>query len=782
MPFYLSPLVNVIEKDFSLFIPAVSTSIGATCGDSVWGPLEEVLTFSNVQEYESRVGRPNDRNYKDWFSSYNFLLYTNAHRWCRVLNTSGNGDTTPTFAATTRYPTGTTLNSAASSGFRITVKDTVATVISVATVSGTTLVTVDVASNHGMLTGDTVVISGVTAPAALNGTFTVTVTDADTFTYTLSSGVANGAATLGATPRAKGSTGTSGATVTPDTSYLGTAASGTLLFETVGFWNGRPNNASDTSNFGDTESFRLVKNLSAFDLLFGTKDDSMAANILAKYPGSYGNRISVVYRDGKTHAVPAWVATTTYPAGSLVRKVTIGTTLYRFESTATGISGAVEPTWPATEGATVTDNGITWTNVGPIDSSGNVTWDMWEYKTLFTFQPSQISGTRDEFATVVFLDGVVVESFILDAITGRKDDQSQPNYSEDVIARISKYIYLNGERLLENFVTGTSNVYSRNLGDTLVTLAGGLDGDTPTSDDYIAAWTFAFSNNEEIDINLPFVGGATGDVMRHVIQNIAESRKDCLAFISPHQNDVVQALAPVTNIVDRVNGSGTDHLNVGSSYSFMDGNYKYQYDQFNDKYRWVPLNGDMAGLAANTDNIADPWWSFAGYNRGQIKNVVKLAFNPTKAQRDDLYVNSVNPVIMTRGEGAILFGDRTGLRRPSAFRSANVRRLFITIEKAIATAAKYQLFEFNDEETQQAFVQMVTPFLRDVQGRRGIYDFMVVADERVNTPEVIDRQEFKALMLIKPARSINFIELTFAATKTGAVFEELLPEAVNEIG
>jgi phage tail sheath protein FI len=197
------------------------------------------------------------------------------------------------------------------------------------------------------------------------------------------------------------------------------------------------------------------------------------------------------------------------------------------------------------------------------------------------------------------------------------------------------------------------------------------------------------------------------------------------------------------------------------------------YDKYSDVYRFVPLNGDMAGLCANTDNVADPWFSPGGYNRGQVRGAVKLAYNPTKPQRDILYPARVNPVVTFPGQGTVLFGDKTALSRPSAFDRINVRRLFLVLEKAISTAAKYQLFEFNDGFTQAQFRNMVEPFLRDVQGRRGITDFSVVCDERNNTGEVIDRNEFVADIYIKPARSINFITLSFIAVRTGVSFSEV---------
>jgi phage tail sheath protein FI len=210
-----------------------------------------------------------------------------------------------------------------------------------------------------------------------------------------------------------------------------------------------------------------------------------------------------------------------------------------------------------------------------------------------------------------------------------------------------------------------------------------------------------------------------------------------------------------------------------SSYVVFDSGYKYCYDRYNDVYRYVPLNGDIAGLAARTDILADAWFSPAGLNRGVIRGAAKLAYNPTKQQRDDLYTSRVNPVATFSGQGTVLFGDKTGLSSPSAFDRINVRRLFIILEKAVATASKFQLFEFNDEFTRANFRNIVEPFLREVQGRRGITDFLVVCDETNNTGEVVDRNEFIAEIFVKPARSINFITLSFVATRTGVSFEEV---------
>jgi phage tail sheath protein FI len=259
----------------------------------------------------------------------------------------------------------------------------------------------------------------------------------------------------------------------------------------------------------------------------------------------------------------------------------------------------------------------------------------------------------------------------------------------------------------------------------------------------------------------------------HYAVGIAESRKDCIVFVSAN-DDGVPFLDKTTAVTD-VQTFRDITLNVNSSYAFLDSGYKYQFDGYNQKYRWIPLNADIAGLCARTDFTNDPWFSPGGFSRGQIKNVVRLAYSPDETARDLLYMQNVNPVVSFRGEGTILYGDKTLQNTPnSSFDRINVRRLFITLQKAIAKAAKSQLFEFNDEFTRAQFKSIVEPFLRDVQGRRGITDFLVVCDETNNTGEVIDSNRFVADIYIKPARSINFITLNFIATKTGVAFSEVI--------
>ncbi len=255
-----------------------------------------------------------------------------------------------------------------------------------------------------------------------------------------------------------------------------------------------------------------------------------------------------------------------------------------------------------------------------------------------------------------------------------------------------------------------------------------------------------------------------------MITKLVEERKDCIAFVSPYRSATVGVNSSTTqtdNVIDAFD------LCPSSSYVVFDSGYKYMYDKYNDLFRFVPLNGDTAGLCANTDQVADAWFSPAGFNRGRVRGAIKLSYNPSGSERDRLYRARVNPVVNFSGQGVTLFGDKTALTKPSAFDRINVRRLFLVMEKAIATAAKFQLFEFNDEFTRAQFRNLVEPFLRDVQGRRGIQDFSVVADGTNNTGEVIDRNEFVADIFVKPSRSINFITLNFIATRTGVAFTEV---------
>jgi len=362
--------------------------------------------------------------------------------------------------------------------------------------------------------------------------------------------------------------------------------------------------------------------------------------------------------------------------------------------------------------------------------------------------------------------------------SGSKTAQGGTNFYANVVNTGSRMVrWMDHPTSLTNAGTdvASGNAYASGAGDAGIInddLLGGTD-DNPTIGELDIAYNL-FADSDTIDINLIMAGstpaGTDGITHATMIMDLCEARKDVVGFISPRREDVV-GVSTGAAATNNVKGF-FDNL-ASSSYAVFDSGYKYMYDKYADVYRYVPMNGDMAGLAANTDNVADPWFSPAGYNRGQVRGAVKLAYNPTKAQRDILYPARVNPVCTFPGQGTVLFGDKTALSRPSAFDRINVRRLFIVLEKAIATAAKFQLFELNDAFTQAQFKNLVEPFLRDVQGRRGITDFSVIADETNNTGEVIDRNEFVADIYIKPARSINFITLNFIAVRTGVAFSEV---------
>ena len=350
-----------------------------------------------------------------------------------------------------------------------------------------------------------------------------------------------------------------------------------------------------------------------------------------------------------------------------------------------------------------------------------------------------------------------------------KNVDGSTNYLVEVINQKSKYITLTNDVATALAAVGsTASVPTELIGGT-----DGSNEETITVGNLSTGYS-KFVSPEDVDISLIIAGKARGtangaELANYIVDNIVDVRKDCVLFVSPEKADVVETVGNELSNTKTFAASLRD-----SSYVVLDSGYKYRYDRYNDRYIYTPLNGDIAGLCVRTDNVRDPWFSPAGYNRGSVKNIIKLAYNPNKADRDELYKNAINPVITQPGQGTILFGDKTHLSRPSAFDRINVRRLFIVLEKAISRASKSTLFEFNDEFTRAQFKNLVEPFLRDVQGRRGIYDFKVVCDETNNTAEVIDRNEFIGDIYIKPARAINFIQLNFVAVRTGVEFDEII--------
>ena len=513
----------------------------------------------------------------------------------------------------------------------------------------------------------------------------------------------------------------------------------------------------------------------------------------ARHPGALGNSLKVSFADSSNFDSNSVASSTVTAAGSSYSSVP---TVAFSAAPAGGITatGTATVASNAVTAITITNPGNGYTSAPTVTISGGggsgatatatLATD-WAYKNKFDVAPlsstrvKTLGGSNDELHIVVIDEdgaftgtiGTVLETF---AGTSKASDakglEGGSIYYRDVVESQSKYIYFTDHPAGESTwgTSGAAKAFTSNftVAEATGSLAGGVST-SPASGDIQTAYTL-FQDAESVDISLVMTGGAATVDQKFVIDNISKGRKDCLTFCSPQMTDVVNNSGSEVTAIKTSKAALTP-----TSYAVMDGNWKYQYDRYNDTYRWVPLNGDIAGLCVETDNATDPWFSPAGFNRGQIKNAVKLAFNPTKAARDEMYQAGVNPVINSQGNGIILFGDKTMVSAPTAFNRINVRRLFIVIEKAIAIAAKFQLFEFNDSFTRAQFTSLLTPFLRDVQGRRGIFDFKVICNTSNNTPQVIDANEFVADIFIKPAKSINFIQLNFIAARTGVSFEEI---------
>jgi hypothetical protein len=457
---------------------------------------------------------------------------------------------------------------------------------------------------------------------------------------------------------------------------------------------------------------------------------------------------------------------------------------YRFQTTADAAISSTALVFTNNSGATT---GAAFT--------ANVLWEFWDQvesrpsNTRYALTKASASSSAviyDEVHVIVAdagggitgTAGTILEKFQgLSKASDAISEAGLTNYYKNVINNNSQYLWWGSHTSLytsssaQSVAWGSTAPTSASSGFNILSqnqtrlFTQGVDV-TPT-DGLLQTEYIKLANAEQYDVSLIPVIGVTADnsTARYVSDNVADARRDCVVFVSPTAQSLITATAVVS---DR-----TTNFNKDTTYAVMDSGWKYQYDRYNDTYRWLPLCGDTAGLCVRTDLVADPWYSPGGYTRGQIKNLVKLNWTPNKTDRDNLYRYQINPVVTQPGLGTVLFGDKTITQKPSAFDRINVRRLFIVLEKAISTAAKFQLFEFNDAFTRSQFVSLVEPFLRDVQGRRGIIDFRVVCDETNNTAQVIDNNEFVADIYIKPARSINFITLNFVATKTGIAFEEV---------
>ena len=432
-----------------------------------------------------------------------------------------------------------------------------------------------------------------------------------------------------------------------------------------------------------------------------------------------------------------------------------------------GVKGSALKVHYATQAASFNSNALfkSWVESAPGTSAGAaaVGGSLDEIHVVVTDETGEISGTA----------GTVLETFgFLSQASDVKSSDGTSLYYKDHINTKSKWIRIGnhpaaltdaGEAAAGNTFTVTT-VASNSL-------SGGVDGNICTVGNLTAMYNL-FADAETVDINLVFqskadFSAADNITMGNFLIALAAARKDAVAFVSPERTATVNVATPATAVATWRTGL------TSSSYGFADSSSLYVYDRYNDKYRWIAAAGSMAGLTANADLVADAWFSPAGFTRGNVRNVTKLAWNPNQADRDALYKTGVNPVVTFPGQGTVLFGDKTLQSKPSAFDRINVRRLFIVLEKAVSIASKASLFEFNDEFTRAQFRNMVEPFLRDVKGRRGITDFKVVCDGTNNTGNIIDTNKFVADIYVKPARSINYITLNFIATRTGVEFSEI---------
>jgi len=735
MSFLVSPGVSVREVDLTNVVPAVATSVGAIAGAFQKGPVSSVTTITSEEQLVQVFGKPNSSNFETFFTATNFLQYADNLKVVRA----GSG----------------IVNAGATSG--ILIRDDDHYQASFQDGSGTHGEwTARTAGTHGNSLGVDICPSArafaqplgslnLTVGEKAIGSLEITVDDQDATDATIAVGDIisfQNASTVVAT--------VNGAITVATKNLVVDENSGTIVVgdRVIGAGISDGDVVVKVASITDQNNLVLDKAIIVADdtpLVFS--DDTQVE--------SGGQEYEVTSVSGEVLTIrllddPAGGGLQTIiPDNSLI------TRRWRFSDLFDSAPGT--SAWSTANGRGEKDE----IHVAVYDTTGDVTgFDV------------DVAGQRT---------AAVIEIFpSMSKNPNAKTSEGSNNYYPDVIFAQSQFIYWTdhlaaGTNWGTDIATGTD--YTFVSGVDVSSLTGGTDDYTLTAGEVELAYDL-FANTETLDINL-VLGGASSTVAdteaamdTHVtmITSLVESRRDCVGFVSPYRGATVGVADSITatkNVVDGFNNCPS------SSYMVFDSGYKYMYDKYNDVYRFVPLNGDTAGLCAFTDQIADSFFSPAGFNRGNIRGAVKLSFNPTKAERDQLYKARINPVVNFPGQGVVLFGDKTALSKPSAFDRINVRRLFLLLEKAISTAAKFQLFEFNDEFTRAQFRNLVEPFLRDIQGRRGITDFSVVADGTNNTGEVIDRNEFVADIYIKPARSINFISLNFVAVRTGVSFSEV---------
>jgi phage tail sheath protein FI len=768
MPFQLSPGVAVVEKDFSSIVPAVSSSAGAFAGPFAWGPIEDPVRVSSETDLVSRFGAPKEENFSSFFTAANFLAYTNN------LLVSRTDSPLVKNAVSVRSGSVAQANiTLTSAGSGYTTTTTITVTFGAPQMSGgvralgTATYTDDGVTGSRTITGVTVteVGSGYTSAPAI--TFSAPAVG-NTATASLAGVSIGGTKIKNVSSYLSGysSSSTSGIYGEFAAKFAGAKANGLrVIVLDAGNWAG----ASATLK----AAFTGAPSTSAYAASNGVTNDEVHIaiydNNLGQFSGTAGSLLEKYSFVSKLSDAKKSDGSNNYYKNVLNAQSKYvwwlaHASAYASEPTSNVVTATAVATFAIAKTITITD-ATQFTTLAAYKAF---------FDTAVDKASRQISVTGTSANNTIFTLTAIAATVTNNAITGYTLTVAETPVAETAasttIGSVVKAAW--GQTAISTVNVAGANTLSVLKATVDISLVGGVD-DFASTDANVQTAYAAFVNSDQYDISLIPAGNVSAATAKYILDNVVEVRKDCVLFVSPRDVVTGEPIISTGATAQAALVAYRDATNINSSYAVMDSGFKYQYDRYNDAYRWVPLNGDIAGLCARTDYSADPWFSPGGFNRGQIKNIVKLAFNPSQTDRDVLYAVGINPVVTFPGQGTILYGDKTMLTRPSAFDRINVRRLFIVLEKSIAVAAKYQMFEFNDGFTRAQFKNLVEPFLRDVKGRRGVTDFRVKCDEANNTGEVIDRNEFVADIFIKPNRSINYITLNFIAARSSVSFEEI---------
>lgn len=765
MGFRVSPGLNISEVDLTTVTPAIATTTAAIAGVFNWGPIGKLISISNETLLVSNYGKPTNSNYETWFSAANFLSYSNnlmvsraavVSSFSNTLTLSMSGNTTSTIASVnTGITTGRGVygagiaNGTVVSNVSSNATHTIITLSSNALVGNST-----VASDASINFYDTnYCFSAFANSSAVSNRSSYLIKNKDVFDeMTFSAGVEFVA-------KYPGDMGNSLKVSVCETAEQ--FSSTVNPFELNGFTNSTaiPSTAGISLNVSESTANVYISNSATLN--FATTYN--AANQLAQsfIVGDYievGNTtigkqyLKIKSISGLSNTNPL------SPTGQVYFNINFEQPYNRSTNFTSNTINRKWEFFDVVNNAPGTSNFVSNTGSSVVD----------ELSIVITDNNGKFTGTS----------GSILE--IYDRVSRATDainDDGTTNFFKTVLNNNSKYLWVVNDLPNAPSANASTVINSTAVAPYSKQFNGGTDGFTESTAPMLALANAIdiLADDSLVDVSLLIAGKTLGtngvQVANYLIDNVAEVRKDCVVFISPQRSDVVGSGVEGSQATNAVNFRNNIR---NSSYAFIDSGYKYQYDKYNDVLRYIPLNGDIAGIAARTDSSKDPWWSFAGFNRGQVKNLIKLAWSPSESDRNILYKSDINPVVTFQGQGTILYGDKTALGRASAFDRINVRRLFIVLEKTIASAGKQMIFEFNDEFTRAQFKNLVEPFLRDVQGRRGIQAYKVVCDETNNTGEVIDSNRFVGDIYIKPSKSINFIQLNFVAVGSSVEFSEVV--------